>query len=85
MTYGTEFLTTEREAELLASIIVNLPDNSDGYNAADGILCDLIEMGLTGMDAGPNTLQHWKTLGITEDVDALRKDLIAFYLSHDVT
>lgn len=80
----TEYLPPEREAELLAAIIVALPDNSAGYAALDQILCDLIEMGLTDADCGPEVQQHWKSLVITEDVDALRADLIKVYLGQDV-
>lgn len=77
-----EYLPTEREAELLAVILAELPGPGDASGAGDRILCELIEMGLADMDRGPVVYQHWCGLDRDQftDHDALRADLVAVYL-----
>ena len=59
-TNEAEFLTTEREADLLASVLSGLnAHNSSDKNAADTILCELIERGLADADRGPAAFQAW--------------------------
>jgi hypothetical protein len=82
--YETEYLPTDQEANLLAAVFVNLPDDQKGHDAGDGILCDLIELGLVDADVGPVVYQHWVSLGETEDIDVLRADLIKVYVGDDV-
>jgi hypothetical protein len=86
----SEYLNTTREAELLVTILMDIepsePSKAHGL-VADRILCDLIEMGLADMDAGPAVYQAWMALGDPEhpdfdedgDEDADRKRLTDLY------
>jgi hypothetical protein len=82
--YETEYLPDDQEANLLAAVFVNLPDDDKGYEAGDAILCELIELGLVDADVGPAVYQHWKAMGETVDVDALRAELVKVYVGEDV-
>lgn len=56
--YETEYLNTDTEGDLLSCILANLDSDTDS-EAADRILCDLIEMGLCNPDHGPAVLAWW--------------------------
>jgi hypothetical protein len=81
-----EYLETEREAELLATILAGIAmGGGDTTGAGDRILCDLIEMGLADQDRGPAVYQHWCSIApdAFHDTDELRAELVATYLGTD--
>lgn len=56
----TDHLSDSREADLLACILANLPNDTDTQrNHADRIVCDLIDTGLCNPEAGPAVLEWW--------------------------
>lgn len=64
-----EYLPTDREGELLATILVELPGPGDASGAGDRILCELIEMGLADPDVGPVVYAYWCAMPAERDTD----------------
>lgn len=61
---SAEYLTSGREGELVATILVNLDKtNHDQRRAADLIISDLIELGLCDAVKGPALYEHWTKSG----------------------
>lgn len=74
----SNYLTTKREADLLACVLAPLDPDTES-SAADRILCDLIDTGLADADRGPAMqmwwLAHWNPMR-DEDI----KPLLAAYI-----
>ncbi len=97
MTYGTDYLTPDREAQLVAAVFVALPDTDDGISIGDTILCELIEMGLVDVDHAPEALSLWQDfvneqitepqdkrhLTALEDIDVFRRVIEAVAKGED--